>query len=207
MLFRSLQFAEHLKANSGTIDEVFIQQAKNLLETGPVPATSAGVAEILTKIWPNLWKILDAAESLSSMILLRTHSRYSFHRATASLEQLVAAAVTEGMSHLALTDYFALYGVVQFAQLCKSRGVQPIIGMMACIRGAVTGRPGVVTLLAKNRLGYKSLCELSTIHQTEKETQGGGINWGRFSQSSEGLICIVCEDGGLQDESDRKSVV
>ncbi len=136
------------------------------------------------------------------MILLRTHSRYSFHRATASLEQLVDAAVADGMSHLALTDYFGMYGVVQFAQLCQRSGVKPIIGMMACVRGGGTGRPGILTLLAKDFLGYKSLCELSTIHQTEKETQGGGIEWERFKQSCQGLVCIACEDGEFRDEAD-----
>ena len=129
------------------------------------------------------------------MILLRTHSRFSFHTATASIEQLVAAAVADGMSHLALTDYFGLFGAVQFAQQCERSGVKAIIGMMTCVQGAETGRPHVLTLLAKDSLGYKSLCELSTIHQTKKETQGGGIEWERFKQSCQGLVCIAGGEG------------
>ncbi|MEM8861165.1 MAG: DNA polymerase III subunit alpha, partial [Chloroflexota bacterium] len=132
------------------------------------------------------------------MILLRTQSRFSFHRATASIKELVNAAAEAGMSHLALTDYYGLFGAVRFVERCKKNGVQPIIGMMAQVQLPYSGRPDHLTLLAKNSQGYQSLCELSTIHQTTKETQQGGISWERFIQSAAGLICIV--GGHAQEE-------
>lgn len=142
------------------------------------------------------------------MILLRTHSQFSFHRATASIDELVGAAVASGMSHLALTDYFGLFGAVRFVQACKRAGVKPILGMMTRVQLAASGRPETLTLLAKSSRGYQSLCELSTIHQTEADTQSRGIEWERFLElaKEEGLICIVGGHGSLFEHESNPNV-
>jgi DNA polymerase III alpha subunit len=46
----------------------------------------------------------------SAFIHLETHSYYTLLASTVSVNQLVARAVAEGMTHLALTDTNVLYG-------------------------------------------------------------------------------------------------
>ena len=60
---------------------------------------------------------------------LEVHSHFTLLGGTASVTELAGRAAADGMSHLALTDTNALYGVVAFDRACRERGVQPIIGM------------------------------------------------------------------------------
>jgi DNA polymerase-3 subunit alpha len=66
---------------------------------------------------------------------LETHSYYTLLGSTIPVADLVARAVGEGMTHLALTDTNALYGVLVFNQACQAVGVQPIIGMTVTTAG------------------------------------------------------------------------
>ncbi len=51
---------------------------------------------------------------------LETHSYYTLLGSTISVTELAARAAVEGMSHLALTDTNALYGVLAFNQAWTS---------------------------------------------------------------------------------------
>ena len=60
---------------------------------------------------------------------LQTHSHYTLLGSTIPVADLAARAGAEGITHLALTDTNALYGVLAFNQACQVAGVQAIIGM------------------------------------------------------------------------------
>ena len=60
---------------------------------------------------------------------LEVHSHYTMLGGTAAPAELVAQAVKDGMSHLALTDTNVLYGAVEFDRACRQAGVRPILGM------------------------------------------------------------------------------
>ena len=68
------------------------------------------------------------------------------------MRQLVARAVEQGMSALALTDTNGLYGAIPFYKAARAAGVHPILG--ANLDGTI--------ILARNREGYARLCELLT---------------------------------------------
>ena len=65
---------------------------------------------------------------------LHVHSHYSLLGATASIEDLVARAKADGLSHLALTDTNALVGAVAFQRACAAAGIQPITGMVLTVQ-------------------------------------------------------------------------
>jgi error-prone DNA polymerase len=85
---------------------------------------------------------------------LHVHSNYSFCRGAGKIEALVDAALSRGMSAMALTDINGVYGLIWFLQYAAERGLRPIVG--AELR-TETER---ATLLARNRDGYENLCRI-----------------------------------------------
>ncbi|MCA9951587.1 MAG: DNA polymerase III subunit alpha [Anaerolineales bacterium] len=131
---------------------------------------------------------------------LKVHSYYTLLGATASVEMLVNQAVSHGFQALALTDTNVLYGAVVFARACRAANIKPIIGMtvnMAALPDAPVLEKAVsegspqITLLAKNPTGYRSLCQLSSVLQSNMErTPKNEVNWSLLDQHSAGLICL-----------------
>lgn len=76
-------------------------------------------------------------------------SEYSLGWGTASPEQLVARAAELGLRSLGLCDVGTLAGQMRFHAACKAANIQPITGVQL----------GGVSLIARDREGYRSLCE------------------------------------------------
>ncbi|NLF65050.1 MAG: DNA polymerase III subunit alpha [Chloroflexi bacterium] len=128
---------------------------------------------------------------------LHVHSHFSLLEATTSLEALVGRAAAEGMTHLALTDSFALYGAVAFRRLCREAGIHPITGMTVSVADPLLPRPALLVLLATGPEGYRSLCHLSSHvqgHADREERLRRGLTWEMLAAHREGLIAL---DGGL----------
>ena len=135
----------------------------------------------------------------SNFTHLEVHSHYSLLGATAPPAQLAARAAAQGMRRLALTDSWALYGVMAFAKACQEAGVQPILGMTVEVAppGAANvggGRPtGHLVLLATDPAGYRSLCRLSSLVQGSPQRQAAfqrGLSPQDLAAHAEGLICL-----------------
>lgn len=128
---------------------------------------------------------------------LHVHSHYSLLAATPSIDALVAAATAEQVSHLALTDHSALYGVVEFCTACNRANIQPIIGMTLNVQlpqRTSEALPEQLVLLAANRLGYQSLCRLSSLIQATPERNvraQEGILWEELKANHTGLLAIA----------------
>jgi DNA polymerase III subunit alpha len=130
---------------------------------------------------------------------LHVHSQFSILDSTASVTALAEKAKSLGMSALAITDEGNLYGAVDFYKACKAVGVKPILGCeiwMAPVSrlekkrspGAPNG--GSVVLLAKDLLGFKNLCKLSSIGFLEGFYYVPRIDKEALSAHKEGLICL-----------------
>ncbi len=122
---------------------------------------------------------------------LETHSYYTLLGSPTSVSKLVDRATSEGMSHLALTDTNALYGVLAFAKACQEAGLQAIIGMTIMVVGAET--PDRLVLLATGPAGYRSLCRLSSLIQGSPDRErlaARGLSWAALNTHKEGLICL-----------------
>ena len=124
------------------------------------------------------------------LIPLRNYSNYSICESNVKIEDLVNFADKEKLPAMAITDYKLLSGALEFSIKCKSKGIQPIIGLDVDFISKLkhTSR---ITLLSKNDIGFKNLNILSTKINTENEFQ---LSLNNIKNFSEGNI-------------DRKSVV
>ncbi len=71
---------------------------------------------------------------------------------------------------LALTDHDNLCGAMRFSQLTRSLEMQGIIGAEITLKGGYH-----LTLLAKDRTGYRNLCRLITAAHNAGERNDSGI--------------------------------
>jgi error-prone DNA polymerase len=144
---------------------------------------------------------------------LHCHSYYSFHDGASSLEELMVRAKDLGYRALAVTDHDNLCGAMQFAQLSRSLEMHGITGAeitlnptpISFVRQGSSGLPQDdslrdchLTLLAKDRTGYKNLCRLITAAQNAGERNDPALPPGLLPEHAEGLIALSgCPHGEL----------
>ncbi|HUI11750.1 MAG TPA: PHP domain-containing protein, partial [Bacteroidota bacterium] len=103
---------------------------------------------------------------------LHNHSHYSLLDAACRIEDLIHAAVADGMPAVALTDHGVLFGAIEFYKKAVKAGIKPIIGMEAYIvtkgsrfeksqqeteSGGRRASYHHIVLLAKDAAGYANL--------------------------------------------------
>jgi DNA polymerase-3 subunit alpha len=119
-------------------------------------------------------------------------------RGTASIHDLVSRASSDGLRALALTDFDALYGVVAFTRACLEHDIQPILGMTVPVSTIDGGSsepftcPGHLVLLARNQMGYRSLCRLSSLvlGDPDRQISLNPLTWEELKTHREGLLCL-----------------
>ncbi len=132
-------------------------------------------------------------------IPLNVHSQFTILDSTASVHALAQKAKSYGIEALAITDQGNLYGAVDFFKACKAAGVRPIIGCKIWVapgsrkekkrvHGVASGYP--LVLLAKNSIGYRNLCKLTSIGFLEGFYYQPRIDKELLAQHREGLICF-----------------
>ena len=140
---------------------------------------------------------------------LHTHSDYSLLKGAATVDALVDRAREMGMSHLALTDDGAMFGVLEFYKACRAAGITPIVGMDAFVTTGprtlrstheAENRVDRLVLLATDERGYKNLIQLSSIGYTEGFYYKPRIDREVLQQYAEGLIAL---SGNLSGEVPR----
>jgi DNA polymerase-3 subunit alpha len=131
-----------------------------------------------------------------SFVHLNIHTHYSVLKAFSKPVDYVLKAKKLGMKALAITDFGALYGVIEFYNLCKENGIKPIIGCDFIV--ASLGRFNRTTdnkhfgliLFAKNNNGYKNLLKLATIAHLEGFYYQPRLDLDILSKYSDGLIAL-----------------
>jgi error-prone DNA polymerase len=123
---------------------------------------------------------------------LHCHSYYSFHDGASSLEELLSRARELGYRALAITDHDNLCGAMRFAQVSQSLEMRGIIGAEITLEGGHH-----LSLLAKDRQGYRNLCRLITAaHASERNNPA--LPPGLLSEHARGLIALSgCPAGEL----------
>ncbi len=144
--------------------------------------------------------------SMSKFIHLHVHSHYSLLDGLAKIDELVERTTQLGMNALALTDHGNLYGAIEFYKKATKAGLKPIIGVEAYLApgGRLNKRPKIdetryhLTLLAKDKTGWKNLVKLVTLANTEGFYYKPRIDKEILSEYCEGLICLSgCFSGEL----------
>jgi len=96
-------------------------------------------------------------------IHLRLHSEYSVTDGIVRVGDAIKRAAGDGMPALALTDLGNLFGLVKFYTGARGKGVKPIAGADVWIANPESPEDAHrLLLLARNRDGYRQLCELLT---------------------------------------------
>ncbi len=130
---------------------------------------------------------------------LHCHTHYSILDGASRVPDLVRQVKSLGMDSCAITDHGNLHGAIEFYQECKKEGIKPIIGYEAYIvpgtdgdRTKKTGGRNAchLTLLAKNKVGFKNLIKLATIASLEGYYFNPRIDWKTLVKHKAGLICL-----------------
>jgi len=141
---------------------------------------------------------------------LHCHSHYSLLDGASSIDKLLERAKDHGMNALALTDHGNLHGALQFYQKAKSLDINPIIGYEAYIAprsrfekdaGSMKRSNYHLTLLAKNKTGFKNLIKLSSAAYLEGFYFKPRIDKELLEEHNEGIICL---SGCISSEFNRQ---
>ena len=130
---------------------------------------------------------------------LHCHSHYSLLDGAGTIPALLGRAKSLQMNALALTDHGNLHGALQFYQQAKEIGVRPVLGIEAYIapesrfkKDAGTSKESSyhLTLLARDRQGFRNLLKLSSAAFLEGFYFRPRIDKELLAAHSEGLICL-----------------
>lgn len=134
-----------------------------------------------------------------SFVHLHVHSEYSLLDGFGNIRKLVRRVKELDMPAVALTDHGAMYGVIEFFEVCNDLGVKPIIGIETylCKRGRsmqdkdvnFDRSPHHLLLLAMDNEGYRNLMKLSSLAQLEGYYYKPRIDHDALVQHNRGLIC------------------
>ncbi len=130
---------------------------------------------------------------------LHCHSHYSLLDGASPIGGLIERAKSHGMNALALTDHGNLYGALDFYRKAKEAEINPILGYEAYIApgsrferdtGSRKESSYHLTLLAKDRTGFKNLIQLASAAFLEGFYFKPRIDKELLEAHSEGLICL-----------------
>ncbi len=131
---------------------------------------------------------------------LHCHSHYSLLDGAGTIRGLLERAKALRMNALALTDHGNLHGAVKFYQTAKELGINPILGLEAYIApgsrfhkesaGGSKEANFHLTLLARNRAGFRNLVKLSSAAFLEGFYFKPRIDKELLAAHKEGLICL-----------------
>jgi len=135
----------------------------------------------------------------SNFVHLHVHSYYSLLDGAAPIDRLAAKAKEYRMPAMAMTDHGNLFAAIEFYQTMSRAGVKPCIGCEAYIltKGSrftrdlkQEGRLAHITLLCKNREGYKNLCRLISTSYLDGFYYKPRIDKEALREMSGGLIAL-----------------
>ncbi|MEA1887961.1 MAG: DNA polymerase III subunit alpha [Bacteroidota bacterium] len=142
---------------------------------------------------------------MSNFVHLHLHTQYSILDGASKISELMEMASELDMPAVAITDHGNMFGVKEFHNAAKEKGIKPIIGVEAYVarRGmseitSKDDRSGDhLILLARNYTGYRNLVKLVSLSWTEGFYYKPRIDKDLLKQYNEGLIatsaCIAGE--------------
>jgi error-prone DNA polymerase len=132
---------------------------------------------------------------------LGARSAFSFLEGSSAPEDLIARATELGHGAMALADVHGVYGLPRFARAAREAGIRAICGARVHLLGDEKRKRksdpppdgGRLTLLVKDRAGYKNLCRLLTLGHTRVEKPHSRVTWPELRELSSGLVALVRE--------------
>ena len=135
---------------------------------------------------------------------LHLHTEYSLLDGANRISPLLDHVKELGMEHCAITDHGVMYGVVEFYQQAKERGIHPVIGCEVYIcenmdeKLSGTREYSHLILLCENQKGYQNLIYLVSQGFTRGFYYRPRIDYKLLREHSEGLIALsACISGDI----------
>ncbi len=126
-------------------------------------------------------------------IHLRLHTEFSVVDGTNRIDDVIAAAVADGQSALAITDLSNLFGAIKFYKQARAKGTKPIIGCEIFLEGLGGDSTALsrMVLLVQNKQGYLNLSELLARGFTQNVVKNQAvIKLAWLRELNEGLIAL-----------------
>jgi DNA polymerase-3 subunit alpha len=127
-----------------------------------------------------------------SFVHLRLHGEYSILDGSVRIDDAVAAAKSDAMPALALTDRENLFGLVKFYKAARAAGIKPIIGCdVAFSNDTDPDQPNRAVLLCRSRDGYLRLCDwLTRGFRTNQRRGRAELRSEWLDEGTDGLIAL-----------------
>ena len=95
---------------------------------------------------------------------LKVHTQYSICEGALKIVDLAEYCASNNISSVGTSDSFNMCGVLEFSQEISKVGCQPIIGTQINFSFSENNleKMGKISLIAKNKAGYKNLLKLSS---------------------------------------------
>ena len=135
---------------------------------------------------------------MGNFVHLHLHTEYSLLDGAARIDKLADKAIADGQRAVAITDHGAMYGVVEFYDAMKKKGIKPIIGCEVYVaersrfskEGKADSSGNHLILLCKNEIGYKNLCYMVSESYVNGFYMKPRIDMDLLESHSEGLIAL-----------------
>ena len=132
----------------------------------------------------------------SKFVHLKLHTEYSLLEGVGKIDEYVKKASELEMTSLAITDV-NMFGAIEFFKKCKNARIKPIIGLEIFLDGLENFGEYSLTLLAKNKNGYKNLCKLSSISFEKFSRKRNKVKYEDLKKYSQDLYIL---SSGLNGE-------
>lgn len=136
--------------------------------------------------------LVRTAPDAPSMALLHATSGYSFGRSCLRCEEIPAYVGFQGYSAALIADRFSLSGAFEFTKTSKKVGIKPLIGSTFELSDG-----GDIVLVARNRMGFRSLCRLISECHLNEPRGYPLLTWERLEKHCEGLLYLSAGHAGM----------
>ncbi|WP_341863887.1 DNA polymerase III subunit alpha [Gymnodinialimonas sp. 57CJ19] len=130
-------------------------------------------------------------------IHLRLHTEYSLLEGAMKVKKMPGMVADAGMPAVAVTDTNNMFCALEFSEMAKKAGVQPIVGIQidveyeVAVPGEKAKAPAGMVLLAQNRLGYENLMKLNSALYLRGDGTAPHVTLSELAEHADGLICLT----------------
>jgi DNA polymerase-3 subunit alpha len=136
---------------------------------------------------------------------LHLHTEYSLLDGLTRISPLMERVKELGQEAVAMTDHGAMYGAIDFYREARSHGIKPILGVEGYVapgsrltRDVGDKQPYHLTMLARNKTGYRNLLKLVTSSHLEGYYYRPRMDRELMAEHGEGIIVLSgCPSGEL----------
>ena len=135
---------------------------------------------------------------MGEFVHLHLHTEYSLLDGQTRISSIADKALELGQDAVAITDHGVMYGVVEFYQALKEKGIKPIIGCEVYVaarsrhlrEGRIDSSGNHLILLCKNETGYKNLSYMVSMSFIDGFYSKPRVDMELLRDHSDGLIAL-----------------